>query len=749
MPSLSKGRPGSFGLLRAVAALVVLIPASRIAAGDQTPASVPGAGVSSGFRVQVAVKEPSGLPRTKWPVSTGVPFPPGALRSASRITLGRLTASGKERKTAVQARALSRWPDGSVRWALLDWQADLLAEERGVWVVRPGDGAERPGAVPRVQVDMRADVVAVDTGVLQFEVPRRRFALVDAARLGGAPLPMGGPAFFMKTPAADLTAQPPEEVTVTDAGPLRARLELRGRYGENFRYVVRVDAFAGQPFLRVLHSFENTGAQDYTAVEQIGLHVPLRLGDDAVYRVGRAGKPTVVWQKDNETLSVDGVEEGGRGAGWAAVRDHSGGVATAGRFFWQEYPQGFHLTRGAVTYNLWAPESGPVRVGMGAAKTHELYLLFHAAGAPDDRVLDVLNQPLLAHVDARWTVASGALRNSVAPVGEAVGFLEKFAAAFRRHLGRAGQEQWDDGGSVNCTAVAKPRRGFYGMFNWGDWNFPGYRDTTKGCDAWGNLEYDLPQVLALAYAATGERRYHEAMVAAARHYMDVDRIHHRAKRPMWVGMNHPKNPLHFTFELGGVDLGHTWTEGLLSVYALTGDGRALEAAKGIADYLVRRAHAGVRGNPRQWGWPQIALVAAHEVTGNDSYAEAAAIYARGGMARHPPDSSAHWKLGILADALSYTHERTADPRIHDWLQRFAAKAAQRRQTLDHRFLAPIAYVGQLTANDDYLHTAMAAARQPAFGNWAKPLTIAGRCGFRVLAIAAAASQTASPRASAK
>jgi rhamnogalacturonyl hydrolase YesR len=597
-----------------------------------------------------------------------------------------------------------------------------------------------------VNVESRSDAIAVDTGVLRFEVPRRRFAVVEGLHLHGTPLAISQPVFFLKTATERLTAGPPQAVTITDAGPLRVRLEIRGRYGDSFRYVIRIDAFAGQPFLRVFHSFENMAPQAYTAVQQIALQVPLGLGEEAVYRVGRAagdtvqgsvgGKTSVVWQKDNDVLSVNSAEEGGHAAGWATVSDAAAGVGMAGRFFWQEYPQGFHLARDAMTYNLWAPESAPARVGRGAAKTHELYLHFHRRTPPTERFLNALTKPLLAHVDPHWTAASGALRNSVAFDGEAVGFLEKFAAAFARHVRRADQEQWDDGGTVRCTTTAVPRRGFYGMFNWGDWNFPGYRDTTKGCDAWGNLEYDLPQVLALAYAATGERRYHEAMVAAARHYMDVDRIHHQAKRPAWVGMNHPKNPLHFTFELGGVDLGHTWTEGLLSVYGLTGDGRALEAAKGIADYLVRRAQAGVRGNPRQWGWPQIALVAVHEATGIPAYAEAAKIYARGGMAAHPPNSSTHWKLGILADGLSYTHELTGDRRILDWLQRFAATASQRRQTLDHRFLAGLAYVGRLTSDEDYLAQAMAAVRQPGFGNWAKPLSIAGRYGFRVLSLAA-------------
>src|SRR5207237_185950 len=125
--------------------------------------------------------------------------------------------------------------------------------------------------------------------------------------------------------------------------------------------------------------------------------------------------------------------------------------------------------------------------------------------------------------------------------------------------------------------------------------FPGYRDHADGCDAWGNLEYDLSQVLGLAWAATGSRLFLEALVPAARHYRDVDVIHHAPGHPQWVGLNHPHTALHFTFgKPAYVDLGHTWTEGLLTYYRLTGETRALEAARGIAPRLLPTPLAAAR-----------------------------------------------------------------------------------------------------------------------------------------------------------
>ncbi|MGD0946522.1 MAG: hypothetical protein ABSA52_03750 [Candidatus Binatia bacterium] len=697
------------------------------------------------------VQESLGLARSQWPITAGVPFPQGLVTDPARLVV----TDDSGRATPVQARVLSRWQDGSVRWALLDWQTDLEARQTRRFRVAPG----APVATTRtVKVRERDDRIDVDTGPLQFSVPKNRFAWLQQARLNGVDM-LSGPvvSFFNNIDGGRVDGQIPSAVTVTEAGPLRVRLEIHGHYGARFDYVIRIDAFANQPFLRVLHSFEQHSPEAYTMVRQIGVTVPLTLRNLPWYRAGQEDAPQLsgklaaggfsLLQEDNDRLVVAGARRAGHAAGWIDAGDEKHGVAIAARSFWQQYPQSFQAQTSGITYNLWAPEAPPAKVGMGVAKTHEVLLYFHDSKPPPQVTLTALVEPVLAWVDPNWTVASGALRNSIAPSPTTKGFLQDIDAAYRRYLNRADKELWDDSGEVRCPDPMheRPRHGFYGMLNWGDWNYPGYHDTTKGCDAWGNLEYDMTQVLALAYAATGTRAYYEGMVAAARHFMDVDRIHYQHEHPNWIGMNHPKAPLHFAFELGGVDLGHTWVEGLLSYYYLTGDERALEAARGIADYLVNRLHAGIgRGNPRQWGWPQIALVAAFEATGDVKYRSGAQDYARKGMAAHASGKTKDWKLGILAEGLAYTHSLTHDGAIRDWLSRYAA-ANSRRTAIDPRFLPAVAYVARIQNRSEYARSASAGLAGLKFGNWGKPFTIAGRIGFSLLSLAPqAAAAPAAP-----
>jgi exo-rhamnogalacturonan lyase-like protein len=707
----------------------------------------------------VDVEEPLGVARKEWPVTVGVPFPKGVVRDFGALgvrEIGRGTAAAP--RVAPQARVLSRWPDGSVRWALLDWPVDLLPRQHKRFAVdatagaSAGTGAASRGSA-RVQVHESADRIDIDTGVLQFAVPKQAFGLWSDVRVEGSAVTHGPTISFMTVDGRRTAAQVPLSVVVTEVGPQRTRIELRGDYSAAFGYVIRIDAFANQPFVRVLHTFEQHAPQPYTAVNQIGLELPMRFEGAPQYRVAQpsggmwSGKlPAAgfsLFQEDNELLYVNGVRQPGRARGWVDLSDNARGIAVAARYFWQEYPQSFQLRSDGLTYNLWAPEAAPAKVGMGAAKTHELFVYFHGKTSPAADVVLGLTQAPSAHVAPEWIVSTGALPNSLAPSVATSGFVRELEAGYRRYQASVDNERWDDSGQVYCTnpEQQRPRRGFYGMLNWGDWNFPGYHDTTKGCETWGNLEYDTTQVLALAYAATGQHAFYDSMVVAARHFMDVDRIHYQSAHPNWVGMNHPKDPLHFAFELGGVDLGHTWTEGLLSYYAMTGDDRGLAAARGIADYLVARLVTVLqRGNPRQWGWPQIALVAMYDASGSDVYRTAALEYARRGMRAYSPDDVTHWKMGILAEALSYTYGATHDPAIREWLERYA-KAASAVGSPDARLLPAIAYVGRVAANPGYRQLADATVARLQFGGWGKPFTLAGRLGFRILSLTTGSSVT--------
>lgn len=678
------------------------------------------------------------------PVTFGVPFAPGVHSMETPLVL--VQRAGADASFPVQIAPQSVWPDGTVRWATVDVQVPAPKDGQSqVWFLARGV-ATMDG--PRVHAEMTDAGAVVDTGALRFTVPRNRFAVLDDVHFRGESLGLGPLGSLMSIESRNFAAEPPTSVRIVEPGPLRARVEIRGAYGAEFHYVIRIDAFAGLPHVRIFHSFEHRGARTYASVRQIALDMPLPEGNDWVFRAGRedaepvTGKvgetPVVIYQEDHEILSIDGVEQEGRTAGWVATHDGRRGVVMAGRFVWQEFPKSFHVESRRLRYNLWAPEARPTAIGMGAAKTHELVVVFHGAEAPDAATLDALAEPAVGRVLPEWLVATGALRNSVRSQPSTESFLARLEEAFAGYRNTIDRETWDAWGALNCTEVAgeRPQQGYYGMLNWGDWNFPWYRDVVNGCETWGNLEYDLTQVLALGFAATGDREMFRFMTAAARHFMDVDRIHTRHADCDCYGMTHPRVARHFSFELGWPDLGFAWVEGLISYAFMTGDDRAMDAVREIADFLVRRFPREPVGlKPRQFGWPLVALVAAYEATGDARYKRAVRHYARHAILAFPPTSGRDPGVGTLADGVAYAHELLGNSSLERWLRAHAvAVMSAPPGVADPRYFPVVAYVARLDENEAYREAAADAVQRHAFGTWGKPFTLAGRGGFRILSL---------------
>ena len=133
----------------------------------------------------------------------------------------------------------------------------------------------------------------------------------------------------------------------------------------------------------------------------------------------------------------------------------------------------------------------------------------------------------------------------------------------------------------------------YGYFNYGDW----YGERGRN---WGNNEYDFAHGHFLQFARTGNRDYFRVSLAAARHQADVDCVH-AYPDPYYVGGNHEHSIGHtgmwtdrprygtWTWRYGSdtsADNGHTWSEGMVEAWFLTGDAPVMETALGLGEHIV-------------------------------------------------------------------------------------------------------------------------------------------------------------------
>src|SRR5262245_1674306 len=153
---------------------------TRVAVASLLLAS--GAIAASPLAVPLALEESGGVARRAWPASASVPLPRGRVRSTDGLWLA---APGGEPAPA-QLETLGRWPDGSIRWLLIHFLADVSRRGEARYTLR--DGARpRPAAHPAVRLERTRDGGrTVDTGPLRFAVPGAGPAFLSDVAAGTA-----------------------------------------------------------------------------------------------------------------------------------------------------------------------------------------------------------------------------------------------------------------------------------------------------------------------------------------------------------------------------------------------------------------------------------------------------------------------------------------------------------------------------------------------------------------------------------
>ena len=651
---------------------------------------------SATLEVGLSVAEPSGVQRTGWPVTSGVPFRQGAL-----VDPGTLTLSGDGGQTVpLQTDVLARWPDGSVRWLLVDFQTNLTAGQRKTLQLRKRSGAAVAPHGSPLRVTTTAECTTIDTGLLRIELTTAGFDPLGAVWLdrngdghfsAEERVTRSGGGLFVCDPQGRRfeAARAPAEIVVEESGPLRACVRVTGRHadadGTMFRYVVRLHAFQGQPFVRCFYTFINDRQEAVmTSIGELGATV--RLAAEAgpegpAVLGGHAGTAGRIFQVDEAHYELAGSAAGAKARGWASQGGALAGFAVGVREFWQQWPKSIEVRDGAVTLGLcpkfpkglydgkslaeenklyYALRRGEHTFKIGVAKTHEFWATFFpGAAAPEalDGFFRAAEEPLLATCEPAYvsdTRAAGEI-----PAADPKRF--------------SGYDAWLERSLAGHLRRREEGRE-YGMLNYGDWF--GEREVN-----WGNLEYDLQSGMLLQYLRTGDRKYFLREAQGARHHIDVDVVH--AVNPLlknpfglppkvgeiWLhSLNHTGGyyanaplPVDRTYQMGhSANYGHVWISGDLDYYFLTGDRRAREVALQVADMMATAMTAKVGTHIRTLGWPTILVLSAYEATGDTKYLEAAT---RNWQAlRQSLDPQRGWVVKLASDHCLHPAGSTTEER---------------------------------------------------------------------------------------
>jgi hypothetical protein len=561
-------------------------------------------------RLTVAFARMKGRTAPHEPITIGVPFPRGAMDDPSRLSL--LDADG--RAVPLDATVTERWSDGSVRWALLDFQARASAPAAAAYRLRIED-APRPRASSALRVTKERSSIAIDTGAARFTLRE------------------GGAAIFAAIAASNGTREHAGALVITDRdgrqwplriariaceheGRLRTTIRLNGSAGPRrdplVQVIVRLQFFAGSGAVRAAVTLWNPRAARHPggiwelgdpgsvflrdARVTFGLSAPTLAGRCSA-EIDHAMEPFSRWlrirQHSSRGYSIASygcLREGRRAT--PAIRldgDPRGALGVAIEHFWQNYPRELEVQpRGLVLGLFPALPGGCHELQGGERKTHR----FTVIAGDDPMALDAVSwgrEAAVAGADPEWyCAAEGVAHLSPASATRDQRYERLVAAAiaggdsFERKRERIDEYGWRDFGDI----------------------YADHENPYSGSDApivsHYNNQYDAVAGFAAQFMRSGDARWWRAMNELAWHVADIDIYHTDRDKPAYnhglfwhtfhyvpAGRStHRSYPKHPKVWGGGPANEHNYASGLRLHWLMTGDPESRAAAIGLAEWVI-------------------------------------------------------------------------------------------------------------------------------------------------------------------
>lgn len=634
---------------------------------------------SDDFSLPLTLTNTTDVDYVSEPVTSGIPLSESLnIMSSEQFVITRQDRT----QVPAQFRVLARY--GSIndktkpiKWILVDFQADVSAKGSSTYFLKKEPRESFSGITTTITT---SDIV-VNTGTMTLAVPRSRFNLFSSITLldqdtpavlgdggSGIVIEKGGKtysSFYDDSPA----------VSVEESGAMRTVIKAKGRFksqagellvggdarvylpqsnikpkaeGYPLTYTVRIHAYKGKSYLKVVYTLENEGntLATYYPVNDVFLDGnylkfrPSSLTNHLI--VATANTTSSVEHSDilslfqNHKVVDEGDESknffytvsrndkriayGNRSDGWMQINDvNKKGLMISMRTFWQNYEKEIiwkdgYLQLGVFPDHHVVPESeGPFThyssgnhyFSGGWHKTSEILLYpFNGLRSATELIRQVtrFQNPLFAKCSKEWYAISRAW-SLIAPAHfPTFGLPELTRDALSRYEDYIGMFVDETKDAKNHLTVERLReaRGWWpnSKADWYGWE--NFGDMSWGTNIWCGLVYDWPHSFWLHYMRTNDERYRILAKEATDHHIDLDLVKIYDGSPyvifgdgtwMWEteGGKHVNNH-HKATSTSGFAFSHTWNGGYTLGYLLTGDYRYLEAVQRTAK-AVRRFYS--------------------------------------------------------------------------------------------------------------------------------------------------------------
>jgi len=572
--------------------------------------------------------------RPACPVSRGIPLPEGAVRNVESLLLRNAVGQPVPR----QLRELCRWPDGSVKFVFVQWQADVAHDAPAEFRLELSGGEATPQPETPVSVHQTRNGYEVSNGPLRAIIGRDEgdHPTLELLRYGRSVF--SGVLDLWTNDLGGFFSGVVDSMRLVEAGPVVGIVELKGQHIDadditflDFTLQLRFDA--GRDEVEMIHTFINMeDMPNGVPLGEIGLRLPAlqglrshlvcqnasgqksyqrlcafpenpiinlvatgsRITDVDILREDTTGYPSYLMNNRDVVFPWIGVQA----AEYSALI-----TIVEGRENW---PKRLAVIDGEPHYILWPEGSDLHNLGQGMARHHHLLLAFFPAGtdgAEFQRYFHQAESPANVALPFAWYQQC-----KVFGMQYIMPWLPK---RYRR---------------TEVAFLATIERGWpTGMLGYGDDPNSGYDYSAWGLPkdtVWINNEHDYISQAMIQTWRTGRAAAWKTARLTAEHQIDVDFV--RKSDDPWKVGGIPAHCARHTS--ASVYPSHTWTEGLAQYYCASGGERALEVVQSLGRNLCKYVEEFpdvLDIESRMPGWALIALCGVIEVTGDERCLRAA------------------------------------------------------------------------------------------------------------------------------
>jgi hypothetical protein len=481
----------------------------------------------------------------------------------------------------LQTRILDRWPDGSIRWLLLDWQATVSGDTK--YRLEVSDSLQEVApVVGGIRIKEAEGEVTVDTGPAEFRFKVGAYLewTPDSISLRGMNLTSEFRAFFAVKDKRWRSYQPLiTKLTLVNTGSVRSCIAVQGelkrrRHWGYFETLLHF--FADSPSLRFFTTIGNyrkaihqggfweLGKRSSLFIKwaSFGIYLPSVHKQTRVICSAAPGEPykesvggIEVWQGSSGgpnwhpfcgyqiSLASEEKHEGRRAVPIITVERGELQFTLAMRYFWQNFPKRIWGAFDTI-WNVIHPAftnlglellDDCVELQGGEQKTHEFVVAFGKDEVTPEQPLEWVRSPLRVRVDPAWYAVSGVVPY-LTPEAEDpnADYIKLVRAAiegedtFEKKRDVVDEYGWRNFGDIYADHEAVAIEKASGVSD-----DPGTgRPKTGALPRPGhplvshyNNQYDPLAGFAYQFMRSGDWRWWEAMNELAAHVVDIDIYH--------------------------------------------------------------------------------------------------------------------------------------------------------------------------------------------------------------------------------